>query len=62
MIKNIIFDLGGVIVDIDSKNVFKAFNKLGAEIDINIHPRDIDPELFDLWARHKISVTTYRFL
>jgi len=33
LIKNIIFDLGGVILNLDQERTFRAFKKLGADLD-----------------------------
>lgn len=42
-IKNIIFDLGGVLLDIDFKRTFKAFDELGI------------PNFEDLYSQHKAA-------
>lgn len=58
MIKNIIFDLGGVIIDVDTKKALEAFKKLQKpgdnQIDTNTHPRNINPDLFDSYEKGQI--------
>ena len=55
MIKNIVFDFGGVIVDIDRDKAVQAFIKLGltdADSWINI----IKPEYFRNWRKANLTL------
>lgn len=46
MIKNLIFDLGGVLLDIDFKRTYDAFRNLGVLNSYDLHDH---PDLFDLF-------------
>jgi putative hydrolase of the HAD superfamily len=47
LIKNIIFDLGGVIIDIDYKKTSEAFHKLGALNFDEVYTQSKQDHLFD---------------
>jgi FMN phosphatase YigB (HAD superfamily) len=60
IIKNIIFDLGGVIIDIDYKRTIEAFRKLGAvDIDI-VYSQSKQDSLFDEFETGKINSKHFR--
>jgi putative hydrolase of the HAD superfamily len=54
-IKNIIFDLGGVILNIDYKRPQEEFRKLGVKEVENLYSKQNQVELFDLLETGKIS-------
>jgi len=53
-IKNIIFDLGGIFLNIDFKRTEKAFSELGVEFN-NFYSQHHASELFELLETGKIS-------
>jgi putative hydrolase of the HAD superfamily len=55
MIKNILFDLGGVLYHISYKKTIKAFEKLGIENAKDIYSQQKQSELFDLFETGKIK-------
>lgn len=58
--KNIIFDLGGVIINIDYKLAAKAFEKLGVEHFDALYSQAHQSNLFDLFEKGKISADEFR--
>ncbi len=54
-IKNIIFDLGGVILNIDYKLTQQAFEKLGIHDEAAFYSKQTQHELFDLLETGKIG-------
>ncbi len=59
-INAIIFDLGGVILDLDYQLTIEAFNKLGC-VDFNlIYNQQKQNQLFDHFETGKISASTFR--
>ena len=60
MIKNIIFDLGGPLVDIDYNLTSKAFKNLGAHNFDEMYTQAKQTELFDLYETGKISSNEFR--
>lgn len=59
-IKNIIFDLGGVIIDIDHGRTSNAFNKLGASRFDEIFSHKSQHKLIDDYEIGKISSNLFR--
>ena len=59
-IKNIIFDLGGVIIDIDYRRTSEAFRKLGAFNFDAVYTQGKQDHLFDDFDVGKISPDTFR--
>jgi putative hydrolase of the HAD superfamily len=55
MIKNLIFDLGGVLLDINFRNTYDAFSKLGVMNAADLHDH---PELFDLFMALEKGIYT----
>jgi HAD superfamily hydrolase (TIGR01509 family) len=58
-VKNIIFDLGGVIINIDYYNTIKAFEQLGIENAEVLYSQHNQTDLFDLLETGKISPTEF---
>ena len=59
-IKNLIFDLGGVILNIESNLTRQAFTRLGVpDVDI-LFPHDSEIELFTAYETGKISSSDFR--
>jgi glucose-1-phosphatase len=54
-IKNIIFDLGGVIINLDSNRTIEAFNKISEYPFENVYNQAGQEELFNLLDKGKIS-------
>ena len=54
-IKNIIFDLGGVILNIDYKRTQQAFEKLGIRSEAAFYSKQTQHEVFDLLETGKIG-------
>lgn len=59
-IKNIIFDLGGVIIDIDYNRTSEAFKKLGALNFDAVYTQSKQDDLFDNYDIGKINSATFR--
>jgi HAD superfamily hydrolase (TIGR01509 family) len=59
-IKNIILDLGGVIIDIDYNKTSTAFKKLGAKNFDAIYSQQKQSELFDHYETGKIECSEFR--
>lgn len=59
-IKNIIFDLGGVIINIDHHRTADAFHQLGAPNFIDYFSHSSQNEIFDLHEKGKISDSEFR--
>ena len=59
-IKNIIFDLGGVIYDIRYQNVEEAFLKYGINDIKDFYSKDFQTEEMDLFEKGLISPSEYR--
>ena len=59
-IKNIIFDLGGVIIDIDYKKTSEAFRKLGVFNFDEVYTQSKQDHLFDDYEVGKLSSDTFR--
>jgi len=59
-IKNIIFDFGGVILNIDYKITEQAFAKLGLKDFDRIYSQAVQNELFDVFEKGLISPTDFR--
>ena len=62
MIKNIIFDQGGIILNIDYNLTAKAFNELGATTFNDVYSQKKQSSLFDLYDTGKISSAEFRKL
>ena len=60
MIKNIIFDFGGVIYDIDHEKTKKAFTTLGIRNFEDLYGHAIQTRLFEDFEIGKISPSTFR--
>lgn len=60
MIKNIIFDFGGVIYDIDHKKTKEAFIGLGISDFESLYGHSVQTKLFEDFETGKISPTTFR--
>ena len=60
MIRNIIFDLGGVILNIDYHLTIEAFKKLGIENFDKIYSQSVQNRLFDDFETGKISASRFR--
>ncbi len=58
-IKNIIFDLGGVIINIDYHKTIKAFEKLGIKNAETLYSQHKQNDLFDLLETGKISPSEF---
>jgi FMN phosphatase YigB (HAD superfamily) len=58
--KNIIFDLGGVILNIDYQLAAKAFERLGVENFDELYSQANQNKLFDLLEKGKISAAEFR--
>lgn len=54
-IKNILFDLGGVLLDIDYLKTVEAFRKLGLENPEKAFTKEIQAELFQKFERGKMN-------
>ena len=59
-IKNIIFDLGGVLVNIDAKKTIAEFGKLGMEQLVKDSGLSYDHEIFFLMEQGKLSPDEFR--
>ena len=60
MIKNIIFDLGGVIFDIRSENVPEAFARLGVRDFDKLYTQQAQSDAIDLFEEGRMSVPEFR--
>ncbi len=60
MIRNIIFDLGGVILPIDPNNTVKEFEKLGLKNFEKIYTLKKQEHFFDEFEKGKISASVFR--
>lgn len=60
MIKNIIFDQGGIFLNIDYTLTIKAFQKLGASSFHEVYTQHGQSSLFDLYDIGKISSADFR--
>lgn len=58
-IKNIIFDLGGVIYDIDYHKTLKAFHDLGIENPEDIYSQARQTDVFDQYEKGEISTQEF---
>lgn len=61
MIKNIIFDLGGVILNIDYNLTIRAFTDLGVKNFEKLYSQAQQDKLFDQFETGKISPAMFRF-
>ena len=59
-IKNIIFDLGGVILNIDYQRSVQAFKDLGLSNFENLYSQASQNNIFDLFETGKISTSEFR--
>jgi len=59
-IKNIIFDLGGVILNVDPQKTINAFKKMGAGNFDEIYSRIKQTSLFDHFEKDSITVDEFR--
>jgi putative hydrolase of the HAD superfamily len=59
-IKNIIFDLGGVVLNIDFDRAAQAFREAGLDDFEQLYSRAVQSELFDRLERGKISPEDFR--
>jgi putative hydrolase of the HAD superfamily len=59
-IKNIIFDLGGVIIDIDYEKTSEAFRKLGAFNFDDVYTQSKQDDLFNNYETGKITSDVFR--
>lgn len=60
MLKNIIFDLGGVIINIDYSLTIRAFKKLGVENFDELYSQAQQVKLFDQFETGRISPREFR--
>lgn len=60
MLKNIIFDFGGVIIPLDYNKTFTAFEQLGAKNILEFFSQKKQTELFDLLDKGKLSPADFR--
>ena len=60
MIRNIIFDLGGVLLDIDYRRTEKAFKDLGFENFDEVYSQLQQTETFDLFETGDLSADEFR--
>ena len=60
MIKNIIFDLGGVLLNIDPRKTIEAFGRLGMEQLIGDKGLSYDHDIFYLMEQGKITPEEFR--
>lgn len=60
MIKNIIFDLGGVILDVDYHKTVEAFKQLGIDDFHTLYSQQKQDLLFDRFEKGEISATEFR--
>jgi glucose-1-phosphatase len=58
-IKHVIFDLGGVIINLDFSRTISAFNKMGQIPFENVYTQAKQNELFDLLDKGKISESDF---
>jgi len=59
-IKNILFDLGGVILDIDVQATLKHFYELGFPSDLLQYPANMSTDIFFKYETGKIDTKTFR--
>jgi putative hydrolase of the HAD superfamily len=59
-IKNIIFDLGGVLLNIDPKKTIESFEKLGMEQLVGDNGLSYDHEIFYLMEQGKVTSEEFR--
>lgn len=59
-IKNIVFDLGGVLLNIDPQKTIKAFAKLGMEQLVGDNGLSYDHEIFYLMEQGKVTPEEFR--
>lgn len=59
MLKNIIFDLGGVIYDIRYENIAEAFVKMGAGNLVSLYSKSQQSDFIDLFEEGKISTAEF---
>lgn len=59
-IKNILFDLGGVILDINVQATFKRFYELGFPAELMQYPQSMTTDLFFNYETGKINTETFR--
>lgn len=60
MIKNIIFDLGGVIFDIRYENIAEAFAQFGVHNFAEKYTQAAQTEMIDLFEEGKVSIDEFR--
>lgn len=59
-VKNILFDLGGVILDIDVQATLQQFYELGFPSDLLQYPMNMTTDIFFKYETGKIDTTTFR--
>lgn len=59
-IKNIIFDLGGVILNLDYQRTIRAFEELGMKEFQKVYSRENQKHLFDEYEKGRISSEEFR--
>lgn len=59
-VKNIVFDLGGVLLNIDPKKTIEAFTKLGMEQLVGDNGLSYDHEIFYLMEQGKVTPEEFR--
>jgi putative hydrolase of the HAD superfamily len=59
-IKNILFDLGGVILDINVQATLKQFYEMGFPADLLQYPINMDTDVFHKYETGKISTEEFR--
>ena len=59
-IRNIIFDLGGVLLNIDPKKTVEAFSELGMEQLVGDKGHTYDHDIFYLMEQGKVSSDEFR--
>jgi len=59
-IKNILFDLGGVILDINVQATLKAFYELGFPAELMQYPHSMTSDLFFKYETGKLDTQTFR--
>jgi len=60
VIENIIFDLGGVILDIDVKGGFEKFKQLGLEVDQHVFSYSNGNSVFKMFEAGALSANEFR--
>lgn len=59
-LKNILFDLGGVILDLDVNGTLEAFFNMGFQKELLRYPENFDTDIFFNYETGKISTSEFR--